>query len=259
MAQNSRPEMAVRDEETGTDGGAVAGAPTMERGGAAVVVARDVWKIYGEGETAVPALQGISVEILRGEMLAVVGPSGCGKTTFLNCFSGLDDITKGRVTIEGTDIHGMSDVQKSEYRARRMGFVFQSYNLLPILTAEENVEMPLLIAGRPAAEARQRSREILTELGLSERLTRRPAELSGGQQQRVSLARALVARPAIVWADEPTGNLDAEGSRQVTGLLRELNQRFRQTIVVVTHDAEVAAACDRTLHMKDGQFVSSGG
>jgi len=221
-----------------------------------VVIGRDVWKVYGTGGTAVPALQGINVEILRGEILAVMGPSGCGKTTFLNCFSGLDDISRGLVTVEGTNIHTMPDAKKSEYRARRTGFVFQSYNLLPILTAEENVEMTLLIGGRPAKEARARACAILTQMGLGDRLHHRPAELSGGQQQRVSLARALVARPAIVWADEPTGNLDAEGSHQVTGLLRELNHQFHQTMVVVTHDAEVAASCDRTLHMRDGQFVT---
>jgi len=220
-----------------------------------VVVGQDVWKVYGEGETSVPALQGLSVEILRGEMLAVMGPSGCGKTTFLNCFSGLDEITKGSVTLEGTDIHAMPDAKKSQYRARSMGFVFRSYNLLPILSAVENVELPLLIAGRSAKEARQQAREMLAQLGLGDRVNHRPAELSGGQQQRVSLARALVAHPAIVWADEPTGNLDAEGSRQVTDLLRDLNRRFHQTIVVVTHNDEVAAACDRTLRMKDGQFV----
>ena len=223
----------------------------------AVVVGENVWKVYGEGETAVTALKGISVTIQRGEMLAVMGPSGCGKTTFLNCFSGLDEISRGTVTIEGTNIHAMPDAQRSEYRARRTGFVFQSYNLLPILSAQENVELPLLIAGGTAKEARQRARDVLTQLGLGDRLDRRPAELSGGQQQRVSLARALVARPAIVWADEPTGNLDAEGSSQVTSLLRELNQKFHQTMVVVTHDAEVAAACDRTLRMRDGQFVPS--
>jgi putative ABC transport system ATP-binding protein len=221
----------------------------------AVVVGRDVWKVYGAGETAVPALRGVNIEIARGEMLAVMGPSGCGKTTFLNCFSGLDDISRGTVTVEGTDIHAMPDAKKSDYRARRTGFVFQSYNLLPILSAEENVEMPLLIAGRPAKEARAEARAILTQMGLGERLTRRPSELSGGQQQRVSLARALVAHPAIVWADEPTGNLDAEGSKEVSDLLRELNRRYQQTMVVVTHSPEVAATCDRTLRMRDGQFV----
>ena len=220
-----------------------------------VVVGRDVWKVYGSGDTAVTALRGINVEIMRGEILAVMGPSGCGKTTFLNCFSGLDDISRGTVTVEGTNIHTMPDAKKSEYRARRAGFVFQSYNLLPILSAEENVEMPLLIAGHSAKEARSEAGKILTDMGLGDRLTHRPSELSGGQQQRVSLARALVAHPAIVWADEPTGNLDAEGSRQVTDLLRQLNRQFQQTMVVVTHDAEVAAACDRTLRMRDGQFI----
>ncbi len=220
-----------------------------------VVAGRDVWKVYGSGDMAVPALQGIDVDIYRGEILAIMGPSGCGKTTFLNCFSGLDDISRGSVTVEGTDIHSMPDTKKSEYRARRTGFVFQSYNLLPILSAEENVEMPLLIGGRSAKEARSEARSILTEMGLGDRLTHRPAELSGGQQQRVSLARALVAHPAIVWADEPTGNLDAEGSRQVATVLRQLNGQFHQTMVVVTHDADVAAACDRTLHMRDGRFL----
>lgn len=220
-----------------------------------VVSGRDVWKVYGAGETQVPALRGITIDIQRGEMLAIMGPSGCGKTTFLNCFSGLDDISKGQVTLEGVDIHAMSDNKKSEYRARRTGFVFQSYNLLPILSAVENVELPLLIAGVPAREARSRSAQILEDLGLGDRTGHRPSELSGGQQQRVSLARALVAKPAIVWADEPTGNLDEEGSEQVTRLLRDLNRKYQQTIVVVTHDPDVAHVCDRTLRMRDGRFV----
>jgi putative ABC transport system ATP-binding protein len=220
-----------------------------------VVGGTDVWKVYGAGEAQVAALRGINVDIRRGEMVAIQGQSGCGKTTFLNCFSGLDDITRGKITIEGTDIQAMNDRERSEYRAKRTGFVFQSYNLLPVLSAVENVEMPLLISGVRAKEARQKSIEILTGLGLGERLHHRPSELSGGQQQRVSLARALVSRPAIVWADEPTGNLDEEGSKQVTALLRQLNRDFSQTIVVVTHDADVAKACDRTLRMRDGIFV----
>lgn len=223
--------------------------------GESVVVGKEVWKVYGHGETAVPALKGVSVDIHRGEMVAVMGPSGCGKTTFLNCFSGLDEITKGQVTLEGTDIHAMSDNAKSAYRAKRAGFVFQSYNLLPILSACENVEMPLLAAGVRPREARTKAMEMLQQLGLGDRLEHRPSELSGGQQQRVSLARALVTRPAIVWADEPTGNLDEEGSHQVTTLLRQLNQQFHQTMVVVTHDPDVAASCDRTLRMRDGRFV----
>jgi putative ABC transport system ATP-binding protein len=229
-------------------GGAPASAP--------VVVGRDVWKIYGQGDTEVSALQGISLEIFRGEMLAVMGPSGCGKTTFLNCFSGLDDISRGQILLEGVDLQSMDDRKKSEYRARRVGFVFQSYNLLPVLSATENVEMPLLISGVAGSEARERAHTLLTELGLGDRLDRRPAELSGGQQQRVSLARALVGHPAIVWADEPTGNLDGEDSRHVTSLLRQLNKTYQQTIVVVTHDATVASSCDRTLRMRDGRFVS---
>ena len=221
-----------------------------------VVIGKDVWKVYGSGDTEVTALQGVSLEISRGEMLAIMGPSGCGKTTFLNCFSGLDEITRGQITLEGVDLHSMNDRTKSEYRARRVGFVFQAYNLLPVLSATENVEMPLLIAGVPGREARERARTMLTELGLGDRLDRRPSELSGGQQQRVSLARALVGHPAIVWADEPTGNLDEGDSRQVTTLLRHLNKTYDQTIVVVTHDASVASECDRTLHMRDGRFVS---
>jgi putative ABC transport system ATP-binding protein len=220
-----------------------------------VVVGTDVWKTYGSGDTAVNALQGISVEIREGEIVAVMGPSGCGKTTFLNCFSGLDSITRGQVKIGGVDVHAMPDGQRSEFRAKRTGFVFQSYNLLPILSAVENVEMPMLISGVNSREARTRAFQILDELGLADRAGHRPAELSGGQQQRVSLARALVSRPSIVWADEPTGNLDEEGSHQVTALLRRLNQEFHQTMVVVTHDAEVARSCDRTLRMRDGRFI----
>ena len=220
-----------------------------------VVEGKEVWKVYGQGETEVQALRGLDVEIRRGEMLAVMGPSGCGKTTFLNCFSGLDEISRGSVTIDGIDVHRLKDRDKSDYRARKMGFVFQSYNLLPVLSAVENVEMPLLISGVTGRDARERSLTILGELGLGDRAHHVPAELSGGQQQRVSLARALVAHPAIVWADEPTGNLDEEGSHQVTVLLRDLNQRYHQTIVIVTHDPMVAKVCDRTLQMHDGHFV----
>jgi putative ABC transport system ATP-binding protein len=222
---------------------------------AAVVVGEDVWKTYGTGDTAVDALRDLSLEIRRGEMVAIMGPSGCGKTTFLNCFSGLDSVSKGRVLIGGVDIHSMRDAKRSEFRAKHTGFVFQSYNLLPVLSAVENVEMPLLIAGSRAKEARAQATEMLDQLGLGDRADHRPSELSGGQQQRVSLARALVAKPEIVWADEPTGNLDDEGSKQVTSLLRQLNRNHGQTMVVVTHDAEVATACDRTLKMRDGRFL----
>lgn len=220
-----------------------------------VIVGRDVWKVYGSGETQVEALKGVNVTITRGEMLAVMGPSGCGKTTFLNCFSGLDDITRGSIILDGVDLKSMNDRKKSDYRARKEGFVFQSYNLLPILDATENVELPLLVARVPPKEARTKAMAMLGEMGLAGWEHHRPSELSGGQQQRVSLARALVARPAIVWADEPTGNLDEEASQRVTSLLRELNQEYHQTMVVVTHDPDVARRCDRTVRMRDGRFV----
>ncbi|MGD0256274.1 MAG: ABC transporter ATP-binding protein [Thermoplasmata archaeon] len=220
-----------------------------------VVVGEDVWKVYGSGDTEVDALRGLTIQIHRGEMVAVMGPSGCGKTTFLNCFSGLDSVSRGRVLIGGVDVHSMPDAKRSEFRAKQTGFVFQAYNLLPMLSAVENVEMPLLIAGARSREARTQASEMLAQLGLGDRIDHRPSELSGGQQQRVSLARALVAHPAIVWADEPTGNLDDEGSRQVTALLRQLNRDYGQTMVVVTHDAEVAGSCHRTLKMRDGQFL----
>jgi putative ABC transport system ATP-binding protein len=222
----------------------------------AVVVGKDVWKLYGTGGTEIAALRGVNIEILRKEMLAIMGPSGCGKTTFLNCFSGLDEVTRGEVLLEGVNLNSMNDNQKSEYRARRTGFVFQSYNLLPVLSAVENVEMPLLIGGMKGKPARAEATKMLGNLGLGERVNHRPSELSGGEQQRVSLARALVSHPAIVWADEPTGNLDEEGSRGVTELLRQLNRDYGQTIVVVTHDPSVAATCDRTLRMRDGKFES---
>jgi putative ABC transport system ATP-binding protein len=221
-----------------------------------VVLGEDVWKIYGSGETQVTALHSVSVAIRRGEMVAVMGPSGSGKTTFLNCLSGLDAISKGRVELEGQDIHAMDDRAKSAFRAKRTGFVFQSYNLLPVLTAVENVEMPLLVSGVPVREARKRAQAMLEDLGLGDRATHRPSELSGGQQQRVSIARALVSHPAIVWADEPTGNLDEESAAQVTGILRRLNHDLQQTIVVVTHSPDMAALCDRTLQMHDGHVVT---
>lgn len=219
-----------------------------------VIEGRDVWKIYPSEAGPVEALRGVNVSIERGEMVAIMGPSGSGKTTFLNCFSGLDDISRGEVLIEGTNIHRMDDNRKSEYRAKRMGFVFQSYNLLPVLTAVENVELPLLVAGMPRSKARERALYWLKQLGLEDWANYRPNALSGGQQQRVTLARALAGEPALVWADEPTGNLDAENSREVMRLLRELNAKYGQTFVVVTHDRDVAQSCDRTLTIRDGRL-----
>ena len=222
-----------------------------------VVQGKDVWKVYPSEAGPVEALKNVQVEVRRGEMVAVMGPSGSGKTTFLNCFSGLDDITRGEVRVEGVNIHQMDDNAKSRYRARRMGFVFQSYNLLPVLSAVENVELPLLVAGVPPAPARERALHWLQQLGLGDRARYRPNALSGGQQQRVTLARALVSEPALIWADEPTGNLDAETSHEVMELLHQLNRDHRQTLLVVTHDRDVARMCDRTLTIRDGVLTSS--
>src|SRR6058998_4112343 len=182
---------------------------TVQSDKSPIVEAKGVWKVYQTGSLKVEALRGVDLSVRKGEMLAVMGPSGCGKTTLLNCLSGLDDLSKGRVEIEGVDLAKMSDDQKSQFRARRMGFIFQAYNLLPVLTAQENVELPLLLAGFSESEAHPLALDALKMVGLTEWKSHKPMELSGGQQQRVTIARALVNKPAIVWADEPTGNLDS--------------------------------------------------
>lgn len=215
----------------------------------------DAHKIYNSGAVTVHALRGVNLAIPRGEMVAIMGPSGCGKTTLLNCFSGLDDLTSGDVRIEGVSLQGMDDDAKSRYRSRRMGFVFQSYNLLPVLTAAENVELPLLVAKAPAKEARRRALALLGQVELDGWEGHKPAQLSAGQQQRVAIARALVNDPAIVWADEPTGNLDSETSAQIMDLLVRLNREQRQTLVLVTHDAIVSSRAHRILRMRNGQIV----
>ncbi len=212
-------------------------------------------KTYNSGPVQVHALRGVSLEIPRGEMVAIMGPSGCGKTTLLNCFSGLDDLTAGDVLIEGVSLASMDDDAKSRYRSRRMGFVFQSYNLLPVLTTVENVELPLLVARVPARESREKARALLKAVELEGWEDHRPAQLSAGQQQRVAIARALVNDPAIVWADEPTGNLDSETSGQIMDLLVRLNREQGQTLVLVTHDAAVSARAHRILKMRNGQIV----
>ena len=187
-------------------------------------------------------------------MVAVMGPSGCGKTTLLNCFSRLDDLSKGKVTIEGVGLATMSDDQKSEFRAKRMGFIFQAYNLLPVLTAQENIELPLLLAGVPESEAHVAALDVLKMVGLTDWRSHKPMELSGGQQQRVTIARALVNKPAIVWADEPTGNLDSDNSQEIIKLLRSLNQQYALTVVLVSHDPSIAQQTDRIIHMRNGQI-----
>jgi len=215
----------------------------------------DAHKVYDSGPVRVHALRGVNLAISRGEMVAIMGPSGCGKTTLLNCFSGLDDLTSGDVRIEGVSLSGMDDNAKSRYRSRRMGFVFQSYNLLPVLTAAENVELPLLVAKVPAKEARRRALAFMEAVDLDGWSGHKPAQLSAGQQQRVAIARALVNDPAIVWADEPTGNLDSETSAQIMDLLVQLNRESHQTLVLVTHDAIVSGRAHRILKMRNGEVV----
>jgi putative ABC transport system ATP-binding protein len=222
-----------------------------------ILVATGVRKQYRTGAETVEALRDLSVEIARGEFLAVMGPSGSGKTTFLNCLSGLDEIDAGSVVIEGRDIHQLSDQSRTQYRAQKMGFIFQAFNLIPVFTSVENVELPLLLGGASASTARRRAEETLERVGLGHRKNHRPNELSGGEQQRVTVARALAGEPAIVWADEPTGNLDTETAGQVMDLLHELN-REGLTLVLVTHDPAIGATASRLIQMRDGAIESSG-
>jgi putative ABC transport system ATP-binding protein len=228
--------------------------PTPTHPDEPIVTARHISKLYRTHGVEVPALVDVSLEIRRGEMVAIMGPSGCGKTTLLNCLAGLDTIDSGQIAISGHDLAAMRDSQRTDFRARTMGFIFQSFNLLPVLTALENVELPLLVLRERPHIARRRAREMLAAVGLSNRERHRPAELSGGQQQRVTIARALVNDPAIVWADEPTGNLDSEAAHEIMTLMAELNQARGQTFVIVTHAAEIGARAHRILAMRDGRI-----
>lgn len=220
-----------------------------------IISAKDVVKTYDTGTTRVSALKGIDFEVARGEMVGVMGPSGCGKTTLLNCLSGLDRVDSGRILIEGEDIAEMGDKKRTNYRARRMGFIFQVYNLLPVLSAVENVELPMLVANVRPAKARQNAMDALTRVGLEQWAHHRPAELSGGQRQRVTVARSLVNNPAIIWADEPTGALDSTSAGDIMQLLRDLNESQGLTIVLVTHDPGVGSQCHRIVRMRDGEIV----
>lgn len=217
-----------------------------------IIVVQGLKKTYDSGKVKVEALKGVDLKVRKGEMIAVMGPSGCGKTTLLNCVSGLDDVTAGEVYIGGKPLSKMNDRTRTRYRAEKIGFVFQAYNLLPVLTAAENVELPLLISGTPPKEARKKAIEALRAVGLEDWSTHKPAELSGGQQQRVTIARSLVNRPEIVFGDEPTGNLDSESSREVMDLLRRLNKQNEQTFIIVTHDYTVGRMADRIVMMRDG-------
>jgi putative ABC transport system ATP-binding protein len=221
----------------------------------AIVHASSVTKTYDTGTDRLTALRGIDFTVQRGEMVAVMGPSGCGKTTLLNALSGLDDIDTGSIWLDGSDLARMSDKKRTAYRAKRMGFIFQVFNLLPVLTAVENVEMPLLLSGVRPREAREKALAALERVGLAGWENHRPAELSGGQRQRVTIARSLVNDPAIVWADEPTGALDSHTADEIVDLLRTLNMRNGLTLVVVTHDAAVGQRCDRIVTMLDGEIT----
>jgi len=218
-----------------------------------VVAGADVTRRYGEGSTAVDALRGVSLEVQRGQLTAVMGPSGSGKSTLMHILAGLDRPTSGEVSIEGTEISKLGDNDLTKLRRKHIGFVFQFFNLLPMLTAEENVVLPLTIAGeKPDSKW---VNELLDRIGLGDRRTHRPAELSGGQQQRVAIGRALVSRPSIVFADEPTGNLDSSTSAEILTLMRESVDAYRQTTVMVTHDPRAAAIADRILFLDDGLIV----
>ncbi|HSL64161.1 MAG TPA: ABC transporter ATP-binding protein [Gaiellaceae bacterium] len=221
----------------------------------AIVEARAVQKTYDTGKVQVHALQGVTFAVPAGQMVAIMGPSGSGKTTLLNCLSGLDAIDGGEVLIEGVALSAMSDRERTDYRARRMGFVFQFYNLMPVLTAVENVELPLLVARVPAREARQRALQALGLVDLADRADHLPDELSGGQRQRATIARALVNEPAIVWADEPTGDLDSENAEEIVALMRRLNAEQGLTFLIVTHDIGVGRSTDRIVRMVDGEIV----
>jgi putative ABC transport system ATP-binding protein len=213
--------------------------------------ARQLAKTYDAGGAEVPALRGVDLSIERGEFVAIMGPSGCGKSTLLNLLAGLDRPTSGEVWLDGERIDGLSETDLARLRRRKLGFVFQFFNLVPTLSALENVELPLLLVGRRRSEARSSANELLSELGLAEKQGAAPVDLSGGQQQRVALARALANRPDVVLADEPTGNLDSAAAREVLGLFRGARDRG-QTLVLVTHDPSVASAADRVITLRDG-------
>ena len=223
-----------------------------------IITATGIHKIYDTGTVKVNALRGVNLTVERGEMVAIMGPSGCGKTTMLNCLSGLDEIESGQVVIDGVVLHDLPDDNRSDYRARNMGFVFQLYNLLPVLSAVENVELPLLVSGVRPAEARTRSMDLLELVGLSDRAQHLPGELSGGQRQRVTIARALVNNPSIVWADEPTGDLDSETASDIMDLMCKLNVENGQSFVLVTHSDDVGKRAHRIVRMRDGTIVDDG-
>lgn len=232
-------------------------APTSPAPESVLLRARGVTKIYGSGDNTVAALREVDLDVRAGDLLTIMGPSGNGKTTLLNCLSGIDSIDAGEVIIDGHDIHRLRDSARTRHRAERMGFIFQSFNLIPVLSALENVEIPLGILGMSPRESRDRALAMLNRVGLGDRSEHRPQELSGGEQQRVAIARALVTDPAIIWADEPTGNLDSETAAAIVELLREVNANG-QTVVMVTHDRTIASVGNRAVTVRDGRIAFDG-
>jgi putative ABC transport system ATP-binding protein len=220
-----------------------------------IIQTENLTKIYGAGDTAVTALDHVNLSVDESEFVAVMGPSGCGKSTLLHLIGGLDRVTEGRVLLDGNDIAQLDDTRVTELRRRRVGFVFQFYNLIPVLTAIENAALPLTLDGVKADEARERATNWLKRMGLEDRLSNRPDQLSGGQQQRVAIARALVAEPTLILADEPTGNLDSRAGDEIAGLLKQISEEWKRAILMVTHDPRIAAYSDRIIFLKDGSIV----
>jgi putative ABC transport system ATP-binding protein len=237
-------------ESSVTDGQRTGAAEQTE---GAVVTAHEVTRRYGEGDTAVDALRGVSLEVAPGQLTAIMGPSGSGKSTLMHILAALDIPTSGYVTLAGTRLGTLSDTEITKLRRQHIGFIFQFFNLLPMLTAEENILLPLSIAGESPDKAE--FEELLDRVGLTDRRSHRPSELSGGQQQRVAVARALVSKPTVVFADEPTGNLDSKTSDEILQLLHEAVENYKQTMVMVTHDAKAATIADRVLFLADGKIV----
>ena len=220
-----------------------------------LVQTQNLTKIYGSGSTAVTALDHVSINIHDGEFVAIMGPSGCGKSTLLHLLGGLDTPSEGRVIIDGTSIAEMPDDRVTELRRRKIGFVFQFFNLIPVLSAAENAALPVTLEGVKPADAAAKAKEWLRRFGLAERSTNRPDQLSGGEQQRVAIARAFVAEPSLILADEPTGNLDTRSGDEIASLLRNVSKEYNRTIIMVTHDPRIAAYADRIIFLKDGKVV----
>ena len=220
-----------------------------------IIKVEDLTKVYGSIHTAVTALDHVSLTVEKGEFIAVMGPSGCGKTTLLNLIGGLDRPTSGKVMLDGADISGMDDSVLTQTRRRKIGFIFQFYNLIPVLSAIENAALPLILDGVNGGEAAKKATEWLTKVGLKERLESRPDQLSGGQQQRVAVARALVADPAMILADEPTGNLDTKSSNEIADLLKQVGEKWGRAVIMVTHDPKIAAHAQRIIFLKDGAIA----